>query len=357
MPSQQQLRWSELKVGITVLVASVVLALLIFLMSGSGGPFGKKLILKSYFQNASGLRVGAPVALEGVTIGNVRSISVVPGRRVDPVEVIMRVDRKYRFRIKKDSIASLTAAGVLGDLYVNIESVKATGNEVDDNDVLDSESATSIEDTVKAGQTTLQNMDILLKRMDRILQTVEDGQGTVGRLIKDPSLFNRANAMLTQMQNLVNEVNSGKGSIGKLLKDDELYLKINTSVDKLNKIVDDIDAGKGNAGKFLKDEQLYKNANETLAKANKLMDDVNAGRGAIGKFTKDEEFARKMENIVTKLSAITDRMEAGEGSVGKLFKDPSLYNNADQMVVETRSLVKSIRENPKKYLTIHFKLF
>jgi phospholipid/cholesterol/gamma-HCH transport system substrate-binding protein len=357
VPSQQQLRWSELKVGITVLVASIVLALLIFLMGGSGGPFGSKLTLKAYFQNASGLRVGAPVALEGVTIGNVKSIRVVPGRRVDPVEIVMRVDERYRFRIKKDSIASLTAAGVLGDLYVNIESAQATGAEVVEGDVLASESATSIEDTVKAGQTTLQNMDILLKRMDRILQTVENGEGTVGRLIKDPALFNRANTMLIQMQNMVNDINSGKGSVGKLLKDDELYQKVNSSVDKLNKLVDDIDAGKGSAGKFLKDEQLYKNANETLAKANKLMDDVNAGRGTLGKFAKDEEFARKMENIVTKLAAITDRMEAGEGSVGKLFKDPSLYNNADQMLVETRSLVKSIRENPKRYLTIHFKLF
>jgi phospholipid/cholesterol/gamma-HCH transport system substrate-binding protein len=60
---------------------------------------------------------------------------------------------------------------------------------------------------------------------------------------------------------------------------------------------------------------------------------------------------------MNKLSALTDRLEAGEGTAGKLFKDPSLYNNADQMLIETRELVKAVRENPKKYLTIHFKLF
>ena len=42
---------------------------------------------------------------------------------------------------------------------------------------------------------------------------------------------------------------------------------------------------------------------------------------------------------------------------GKLLRDPSLYTNADQMLIETRGLVKSIRENPKTYLTIHFKVF
>ena len=37
--------------------------------------------------------------------------------------------------------------------------------------------------------------------------------------------------------------------------------------------------------------------------------------------------------------------------------DPSLYNNADQMLVETRNLIAAIRKDPKKYLTIHLKLF
>jgi phospholipid/cholesterol/gamma-HCH transport system substrate-binding protein len=357
VPSQQQLRWSELRVGITVIVASIVLAILIFLMGGTGGPFGRKLTLKTYFQSAAGLRVGAPVALEGVTIGNVKGIAVVPGRKLDAVEVTLRVDDKYRFRIKKDSVATLTAAGVLGDLYVDIQSRQATLGEVQEGDVLPAENATSIENTIKAGQTTLQNMDVLLKRMDRILSTVEDGQGTIGKLIKDPALFNRANAMLNQIQGMVNEINSGKGNIGKLLKDESLYNRMNTSVDKLAKIIDDIEAGKGSAGKFLKDEQLYKNANETLAKANQLMADVNAGKGTLGKFAHDEEFAKKMDNIITRLSTLTQRMDEGEGSVGKLFRDPSLYNNADQMLLETRSLVKSIRENPKKYLTIRFRLF
>jgi phospholipid/cholesterol/gamma-HCH transport system substrate-binding protein len=39
------------------------------------------------------------------------------------------------------------------------------------------------------------------------------------------------------------------------------------------------------------------------------------------------------------------------------LRDPSLYTNSDQMLVETRQLVKAIRENPKRYLTIRFKLF
>src|SRR5215471_16192660 len=93
VPSQKQLKWSQLKVGITVLVASITLGVLIFLMSGTGGWLTKKITIKSYFDNAGGLRVGAPVRLNGVDIGNVKGIQVVSDadKKLTPVEVTMKV--------------------------------------------------------------------------------------------------------------------------------------------------------------------------------------------------------------------------------------------------------------------------
>jgi phospholipid/cholesterol/gamma-HCH transport system substrate-binding protein len=73
--------------------------------------------------------------------------------------------------------------------------------------------------------------------------------------------------------------------------------------------------------------------------------------------TKDEELANKLDTTMTKLAALTSQMEAGQGTVGKLFKDDSLYNNANQMLVESRDLVKALRENPKKYLSIKMHIF
>jgi phospholipid/cholesterol/gamma-HCH transport system substrate-binding protein len=359
VPSQKQLKWSQLKVGLTVVVASITLSVLIFLMSGTGGIFTKKVLLRSYFDNANGLRVGAPVRLAGVDIGNVTRIRVVEDRskQLTPVEVTLKVNTKYRFNLRKDSLTLLSTAGVLGETYIDIDSSQAKGPEVRGGDVLPSREVPDFSDMVRSGQGTLQNMDALLKRLDRIIAFVESGQGSVGKLIYDPALYNRLNSTVSEFQGLVNQVAQGEGTLGKLFTDEELYQKANATVDKLNLVIDDLNAGKGTAGKFLKDPVLYDNANQTIANVKKLTDDVNAGKGALGKLAKDEEFAKKLQDTMNKLSDITNRLEAGEGTAGKLLRDPSLFNNADQMLVETRGLVKAIRENPKKYLTIHFKVF
>jgi phospholipid/cholesterol/gamma-HCH transport system substrate-binding protein len=278
-------------------------------------------------------------------------------KQLTPVEVTMKVNTKYRLNLRKDSLTLLSTAGVLGETYIDINSSQARGPQARDGDVLPSREVPDFSDMVRSGQSTLQNMDALLKRLDRIIAFVESGQGSVGKLIYDATLYNRLNSTVSEFQGLVNQVAEGKGTLGKLFSDDELYNKANATVDKLNVVIDDLNAGKGSAGKLFKDPALYDNANQTIANLRKLTDDVNAGKGALGKLTKDEEFARKLQDTMNKLSDITARLEAGEGTAGMLLRDPSLFNNADQMLVETRGLVKAIRENPKKYLTIHFKVF
>lgn len=357
MPSQKQVRWAQLRVGLTVIFAGAVLAVLIFLMTGSGGFFTPKIVLRVYFDDAQGLRAGAPVNLQGVPVGNVSDIRVVD-HGLTPVQVRLRITKKSAEDIPVDSAASLMQAGVLGETFVNIDRTQAKSTATVQNgaEISVKESA-NIQDVVKSTQTSLQNVDVLVRRLDRIVSFVESGQGSVGKLIYDQALYNRLNATLNEVQGMVNQIAAGKGSIGKFITSDDLYNRASSSVDKLDKIVGEIEAGRGTVGKLIKDPSLYNNTNQTISKVNALMDDVNAGKGALGKFARDEQFAAKLDNTLTKLSAIMSSLEAGQGSAGRLLKDPSLYVNADQMLLESRHLVKAVRENPKRYLTIHFKLF
>lgn len=369
MPSQKQLRWSELRVGITVIVASVTLAILVFLISGTSGIFTNKIKLVAYFDNAEGIRSGQPVDLQGVPIGNVTGVHIIPSRFPTPVQVTMKINGNYAQSVrlgmvdrdgkrKHGSTATVQTAGVLGESFIDINTpADVTGPAVTDGAELIAGNVPGYADVIRSSQSTLQNVDVLLRQATDILASVQNSKGTLGQVINDPTMINKINTILNQVQGLLNDVSSGKGTIGQLFTDKTLVVKTNDAIDKLDRMVDDINNGKGNLGKLVKDEALYNDLHHTVTQANKLLEDVNAGRGSAGKLLKDEEMARKLQDTINKLSAITDRLEAGEGSAGKLLRDPSVYNNTDQLLVETRTLVKAIRENPKKYLTIHFRVF
>jgi phospholipid/cholesterol/gamma-HCH transport system substrate-binding protein len=355
LPSQKQLKWSQLKVGLTVVFSAIILAVLIILMSG-GGMFTHKIVLRSYFSDASGLRLGAPVRLSGVDIGNVKSIRIVIDRPFAPVEVTMKVNQKYHY-VRKDSITILTTAGVLGESYINIDSSHAAKAEAQDGDELQSKDQPGYDDVIRAANSSLQNLDILIKRMDRIVAFVETGRGSIGKLIYDPALYNKVNATVAEFQNVVNEISQGQGSIGKLIVNDDLYNKANAAVDHINQIIDEVNAGNGTVGKFLKDPTLYNNVNQTVANVKLLTDDINSGKGALGKLAKDQEFANKLQNTMNRLSEMLDRLNAGEGTAGKFLRDPAIYDNTNKLLTDTQDLITAIRKNPKRYLTIHLKLF
>ena len=359
MPSQKQLKWSQLRVGITVIVASLTLGFLLFLMSGTAGLFTPRIVLKSYFDNAEGLREGAPVRLSGVDIGNVTGIRIVPDKdkQLTPVEITMKVSTRYSYAMHRDSVTSLETAGVLGETYLDINSSQALGPSAQDGDTLPTQVHPDFNQVVRASQGTLENLDALLKRADRILAFAESGKGSLGKLIYDPTLYNRFSATVADFQKIVSQVGNGEGSLGRLVSRNDAYDKFIATLDKMNAVIDDIQQGKGTAGKILKDPSLYNNANDTIANMKKITEDINAGKGTIGKLTKDEELAKKLDNTISKLSDLTTQLEAGQGTAGKLFKDEALYNNANQMLVESRDLVKAIRENPKKYLSIKLHIF
>ena len=342
-----------------MIVAAVTLAILVFLMRGTTGFFTTRITLITYFDDAEGLRAGQPVDLQGVAIGNVQLVHITtdPKHADMPIEVVMRINKKFQPVVRQDAKATIKTAGVLGESFVDIDNHGAVKGPVVDGSVLPSTNAPGLQDVVRSSQGTLQNLDVLVRRMDRIVANVESGKGTVGELLNDPTMANKANAILNQLQGLLNDVSSGKGTIGRLISDQELANKFADSVDKLDRIVTETQSGKNNIGKILNDESLYKNLHQTVATANQLVQDVNAGKGPLGKMVKDEALAKKLDDTVTKLSSIVDRLDAGEGSAGKFLRDPSFYNNTDQLLIESRNLVKSIRENPKKYLTIHMRIF
>ena len=358
MPSRKEIQWSQLRVGALVLVAMAVLVVLIILMSGStGGLFAPKITLRAYFENAAGVKDGAPVTLEGVTIGNVIHVRVLPERNPTPVEVTMHVGKEFIGGLHTDSIASIAQAGVLGDSYVDISSAHAKGPEPANNAELKTGGAPSIQDVIRTSQVSIEEITALVRKVETLVDTLNTRRGTMGELINDPELYKKISGIAANLQTITGAMADGKGSLGKLMTDDTLYNRANSAVDNLDKITTDLNDGKGSAGKFLKDDSLYNNLNAAVSNTNQLVADVNAGHGAIGKLAKDPEFAKKMDDTVTHLDSILKGVDEGKGSLGQFVQNRSFYDHADQTMEEAKQLVKSIREDPKKYLVIKLKVF
>jgi phospholipid/cholesterol/gamma-HCH transport system substrate-binding protein len=358
VPSQQEVQWSQLKVGVLVIVALIALTALIFLMSGStGGFFAGKIVLRTYFENSAGIKVGAPVNLEGVTIGNVKSIRIAAQRKLTPVEVIMKVSTKYTPDVREDSKATLDTVGVLGDTVVDISSKRAVGPPVKDGDELGTNESPNLSDVIKSSQGTIEQVDTILAKLDSLIDAINSGKGSVGQLINNPTLYNQANTAIQQLTKITTDLSNGRGSVGKLLTDDTLYNNLNDSTKRLNHLTAELDSGQGTMGKLLKDDALYNNLNQTVKQASELVTEINQGKGTLGLLTKDPQFQAKVQDTVAKLDSIIARIDAGQGTLGQLAVNPSLYNNADAMLGESRNLIVQIRENPKKYLTFHVKVF
>ncbi|MDQ3634188.1 MAG: MlaD family protein [Acidobacteriota bacterium] len=405
--SQKNTGFSQLKVGIFVLVGLVILGFLIINSTGEINPFADKLKLRARFSSADGLREGAQVQFAGVPIGKVDEIKLLPPDNPEDakIEAIMSVDsmldgKPISQRIRTDSTAQLIATSVLAnDKIINITPGTPEGSAVSANHVLDSSTSISINQLTQTGNELLQQINKLAIPTNEILNKANQGEGTLGQIINNDDLYRtldstlgEAKISMLKIQNVIDRVKSGDGTAGKLLNDPELYNNLNQTVTQLEQISTDLRNGRGTAGKFLSDDSIYNETEATIKDVRKTLNDfkptikrldnissefeaiareLNEGKGTAGKLLKDEQLyeeariaVNRVNGLTAKFDSIINDAQSGKGTLGKLLTDETLYNNANQTLSnvnqlssESTKLIYDFRQNPKKYLTIKFELF
>ncbi|MGB7434684.1 MAG: MlaD family protein [Candidatus Acidiferrum sp.] len=361
MARSKQLTWSELRVGLFVLVGLMILAVGIFYVTGAG-VWGPKYRLNTFLPEVAGLAQGAPVDLDGVQIGNVERISVVPRQHGKPpdkmhnIEVGMRLDRKFQNDILTDSTATLVTEGLLGNRYVNIQR-GYTGVPLKDGQTVTGGEEKAVKEVVERSADVLSNLQALSTQIQDIVGAVQRGKGTLGKLITDDQAYNHLNSILAKGDTIVSNVQSGQGTVGKLIMSDEMGNKVDTTLDQFNTILSDLRAQKGTLGKLLYDPTLYDQAKQALTNGNAVLGDVRAGKGTLGKLATDETLYNKLRDTSSNISEATSKLNKDNNTVGKLFNDPQLYDNLTSLSSEMRSLLAEFRKNPKKFLSIKLNLF
>lgn len=361
MAQRKQLTWTELRVGLFVLVGLSVLAAGIFYVTGAG-TIGPKYRLITYLPEVSGLANGAPVRLDGVEVGNVESIRLaprVPGKARDKnknIEVVMRVSKQYEKDILTDSAASLVTEGLLGNRYVNI-SLGITGVPLKDGQEVPGTEEKAMKEVVERSADLLGNLQALSENVQDLITGVKQGKGSLGKILTDDQAYNHLNGILAKGDAMLANVQAGQGTIGKLVVSDEMYNKVDKGLDNVNVILTDVRAQKGTIGKLLYDPSLYDQAKQAMTNGNAMIGDIRAGKGTLGKLATDDTLYTKLRETTENVANASAKLNDNTTTVGKLFTDPKLYDSMTGLTGDLRLLIGDFRQNPKKFLRIKLSLF
>jgi len=357
MPTAQKVGWAQLRVGIMALGAISILGVMIFLLTGNTKLFSKDEVIYTYMDDSAALAKGAPVRLNGILAGKVKEVTLsgesTPQRII---KIALEIEQKMLPLIPVDSIAAISAENVLGTKYINIKKGQAKvavqpGAEIKSLDTRE------FDEVVQQGYSLLTSLQGIVKRVDTIVGLVEVGQGSIGKLLVDETLYNKILAIVSEGQKITTALTTNKGTIGKLIYDDTLYTDFRGSLARIDGLLDDLQKGKGTAGKILKDEALYTDVRKSVQELNTLMGDLNAGKGTAGKLLKSDELNERVKVTMGKVDLLLDKINAGQGTIGQLMVNPQLYDSLNGTTRELNGLLKDFRANPKKFLHIKLGLF
>jgi phospholipid/cholesterol/gamma-HCH transport system substrate-binding protein len=359
MPQRKEaITWGQLRVGLTVGIALVIVVVGILLISKGVGALGRHYTLKAYFPEAEGLRSGAEVDLAGVPAGNVDRVYVSNSR--DPsraVVVVMSLRRDFQDEIRADSVATIQTAGLLGQSFVDISRGSTAQPVLSDGAAIAAKEGPDIKQVVNNANDVLSNLTLLSAKLNDITNEITAGKGTIGRFIYDAALYDRVSNTTAEAQRILTKVSNGQGTLGQLVASDTLANKLNSTLDRANRMMDQIQNGHGSLAKFINDPSLYNNLNQDLAQAKSLMGGIEHGNGTLSKLYGDPQLYNRLNRVAGNLNIITQRMAQGQGSLGLLSTDTKLYDNLSQSMQSLRDFLTEFRKNPKKYLTLHIRVF
>jgi len=222
-------------VGVLVTVGFFVLLFVLFNVGGGAGLFSSQRVLYGKFLHVKGLHAGSEVSLAGLRIGVVKDIRILPE---SPKELIveMRIDRKMMPQVRQDSVASVKTQGVLGDRYIEISIGSPESPPVEAGSTLPTDEP---EDLFTKGGSLVEevkryfdkggNMDKLMKNLTDLSGNLADltgdvkkSRGLLHEMIYGTSGQKVADAS-SQLAGILRKVNEGDGTLGALINDPTVY--------------------------------------------------------------------------------------------------------------------------------------
>ena len=186
----------KIKLGLFILCGMVLFAAVLFIIGRKNNLFTPVFSISAAFNNVSGLQAGNNIRFSGITIGTVDDISIINDSTVKVVMVIKNSVKKF---IKEDSKAVIASDGIIGDKLVIISQGSSESPIIKEGQLLESEEPVETGEIMASLQISAANAEVITEQLAEVMVKVNSGNGTLGRLIQDPTI---ANNLSQTMQNM-----------------------------------------------------------------------------------------------------------------------------------------------------------
>ena len=186
----------KIRLGLFVVGGLVLFFLAIFIIGKQKNLFDPVIKVSTNFYNVSGLQVGNNVRFSGINVGTVDRITIIND---STLRVDMLVKTSVQKFIKIDSEVSIGSDGLIGDKLLAISQGSTNAPIVKEGQLLASTEPIETDAIVASLEATAMNAEIISIELAEIIQGINKGEGTLGRLLKDTEI---AENLSKTMENL-----------------------------------------------------------------------------------------------------------------------------------------------------------
>lgn len=319
MSRERQYQWAKVKVGILVTVALVMVVVTIMNLEQGVGLFANQTRFRALVPHTQGLKVGGPVRMNGVDIGNVHAIAIAQDQPM--VEIAFMVKKNAAPHIRRDARVKIKALGLLGDKFLEVLPGSQTEPALSPDGVLQGEAETDMTSLASGATATIENVNATIREMQKVLVQLREGQGTASKLLSDPTLYERGSKVLENLE---------------------------AASDKGVKLLDRVEKGQGTIGQLMTDKELYARATQAVKDLDSLAARLNDPNGTLSKLA-DPTLYKRLDTLTARGEQLLAKVESGQGTVGKLVTQDELYTRTDKLLTEIEDFVADVKKNPTKY--------
>jgi phospholipid/cholesterol/gamma-HCH transport system substrate-binding protein len=231
--------------GAFVVIGLLLFTLALFTIGERRLLFTPRYTVYTEFARLGQLESGAVVRVSGMDAGEVADISI-PQSPSEKFRVRMEVRKDMRQLVRADSVATTQTEGLVGAIYVNIGAGTDRAAILPENGTIQGKEPFQISDLLQQASTSVALISQTVESLrgdaeiavKNIALTAEDAHALVEDVRPDIAAIARnGNRLTDDMQAILGKVNDGQGTLGKLVNDDALYQQVRRIADEAQAVM------------------------------------------------------------------------------------------------------------------------